>query len=243
MKGSERVNLDRAASIRLMFGKISHRYDLMNMVITLGLEKKWKRYVADIATSSRKGLLLDVGSGTGGISMEAIRMSRFFSVISLDFSLPMMKMGRLRQREAGVNLCSGDALMLPFADKTFDAVTSGYLIRNVSNPLAAFREQYRVLKPGGKAVCLETSPPGFTRLSPIIRWYLRSVIPLLGRAVGRDRDAYGYLAATTESFMRPDALASLMAEAGFEKIWYKGMMLDTQMIHVGIRPDCNKLDV
>ncbi len=223
--------------INRMFGRISGRYDLMNKLITLGREGRWKRLVARLAASPGQLRLLDVGSGTGGIAFEARRLNPSLEVIALDFSIPMMEKGRLKEMGTTIGWCAGDAMNLPFADMIFDAVTSGYLIRNVSDPLLAFREQYRVLSPGGRLVCLDTTPPRNARFAPAIRWYLRLVIPMLGSLIAGDRSAYGYLASSTESFMTPEEVAGIMTEAGFEKIRYMPQMLGTQMIHTGIRPE------
>lgn len=222
--------------IRQMFGRISGRYDLMNKLITMGMEGRWKRLVAQLAVSPRRSRLLDVGSGTGGVALEARRINPSLEVIALDFSIPMMEKGRLKDGKAQIGWCAGDALNLPFADMTFDAVTSGYLIRNVSDPLFAFMEQYRVLRPGGIVVCLDTSPPGSARLAPAVKWYLRLVIPMLGSLIAKDRSAYGYLASSTEGFMTPEEVAGIMTEAGFENVRYRPQMLGTQTIHTGIRP-------
>ncbi|PIP45893.1 MAG: hypothetical protein COX16_10935 [Deltaproteobacteria bacterium CG23_combo_of_CG06-09_8_20_14_all_51_20] len=230
---------DSKQGIRQMFGRISGRYDLMNKLITMGMEGRWKRLVARLAASPGQSMLLDVGAGTGGIALEARRINPSLEVIALDFSIPMMEKGRLKEMGATIGWCAGDALNLPFGDMIFDAVTSGYLIRNVPGPLLAFKEQYRVLRPGGRVVCLDTSPPGSARLAPAVKWYLRLVIPMLGSLIAGDRSAYCYLASSTESFMTPEEVAGIMTKAGFENVRYWPQMLGTQMILTGIRPEAD----
>ncbi|MCZ7542727.1 MAG: class I SAM-dependent methyltransferase [Anaerolineae bacterium] len=129
-----------------------------------------------------------------------------------------------------------DALALPFADATFDAATSGYLLRNVIDPTAAFREQARVVKPGGRVVCLDTSPPPENALRPFIMIHLRYVIPLLGRLVAGDSAAYNYLPESTQAFKTPEELAAIMRAAGLVDVRYRPFMFGTMAVHVGARP-------
>lgn len=219
--------------IRDMFGRIASGYDLMNAVMTFGMDRVWKLKVASLAQRS-EGMILDLGAGTGDIAIRAKRLSPGCTVIAVDFTPEMMRRGMSRYGGADLLWFGGDALHLPFKDQTFDAVTSGYLIRNVADPLEAFREQQRVLKPGGRVVCLDTSPPGHGPMAPFIRWYLRRCIPLMGSLI--DGRAYHYLASSTQAFMEPESLASVMAQAGFERIWFKSLMLGTQTIHAGLKP-------
>jgi demethylmenaquinone methyltransferase/2-methoxy-6-polyprenyl-1,4-benzoquinol methylase len=221
------------SSIREMFGRIAPGYDLMNAVMTFGMDRAWKMKVASLALSPG-GMILDVGAGTGDIAMGVKRLSPGSTVIALDFTAEMMNKGRGRSMGADIVWCGGDALHLPFRNRSFDAVTSGYLIRNVPDPLEAFREQRRVLKPGGRVVCLDTSPPKQGPMAPFIRWYLRGCIPLMGSLI--DGRAYRYLASSTQAFMEPERLASVMAKAGFERIWFRPLMFGTQTIHVGVKP-------
>ena len=148
----------------------------------------------------------------------------------------MMVTGRTRLPQAAVHWCGADALALPFADNTFDAVTSGYLIRNVVDISRAFREQVRVVRPGGTVVCLDTSPPPAGPLQPLITLYLRTVIPLAGRLIGGDREAYCYLPESTRQFLPPEALAARMQAAGLAKIGVCRRMLGTVALLYGTKP-------
>jgi demethylmenaquinone methyltransferase/2-methoxy-6-polyprenyl-1,4-benzoquinol methylase len=182
------------------------------------------------------GRLLDLASGTGDIALEALASEREATVVAADFSLGMMRVGRARPGGARVLWCAADALALPFADGTFDAVTSGYLLRNVADRVGAFREQARVVRPGGRVVCLDTSPPPPSPLRPLVRLYLRRIIPLLGRLVAGDRAAYAYLSASTEGFKTPAELAAIMREAGLADVRHRSFMGGTIAVHVGVRP-------
>ena len=125
----------------------------------------------------------------------------------------------------------------PFPDATFEAVTSGYLVRNVFDVRRAFREQLRVVKPGGRVVCLDTSPPPPHVLRPLVLVYLKVLIPLLGYLVARDIQAYTYLPDSTKAFLTPARLISVMESAGFQNVRHRQFMLGTQVACVGVRPE------
>jgi demethylmenaquinone methyltransferase/2-methoxy-6-polyprenyl-1,4-benzoquinol methylase len=197
----------KRTEIKGMFDRLSGHYDLLNRMITFGFDAMWRRRVIEKAHLFPGGRLLDVGAGTGDIAFTALRKEPSVRVTAADFSYGMIRRGRSRPGGDRIPWCSADALRLPFADKTFDAVTSGYLIRNVVNPRRALQEQFRVLKPGGFVVCLETSPPKRNLLRPLILIHLKYIIPLLGRLVGGNKAAYTYLPDTTRGFMKPHQLA------------------------------------
>jgi len=227
----------KAAGVQAMFDDIAGRYRLMNRLMTFGRDAAWRRTVVEEAALPARGRLLDVASGTGDIAIEALGRSSGLLAVGADFSLEMMRAGKQRAEGAAVSWCAADALDLPFPDGTFDAVTSGYLIRNVTDPEAAFREQLRVLSPGGRAVCLDTSPPPPSPLWPFILLYLRRVIPLLGRVVAGAGDAYTYLTRSTESFKDPGELAGIMGRAGLVDVRYRLFMFGTMAVHAGRRPE------
>ena len=147
-----------------------------------------------------------------------------------------MLMGQRKQNGRRVTWAAADALALPFEDACFDAVTSGYLIRNVSDARQAFTEQARVVKPGGRVVCLETSPPPEGPLKPLLLLFLNRLIPLLGQLVSGNRPAYTYLPQTTQNFLSPEKVAATMRSAGLTNIRYRQFMFGTIAVHVGVRP-------
>lgn len=219
-----------------MFGEISARYDLMNRLMTFDRDRNWKREVIRRARLQPGHRLLDVGTGTGGVAFEARKRCPQIQVTAVDFTRAMLEIARRRDPENCVSWCQADALSLPFGKETFDAVTSGYLIRNVPHPLQAFEEQLRVLKPGGRIVCLDTSPPPAGPFAPFIRFYLRRVIPFLGEIIAGNRSAYTYLPETTQAFFKPQRLAALMRKAGFEQVSHRQFMFGTITVHAGERP-------
>ena len=224
------------ASIRSMFGQIAGHYDLMNTLMTFGRDRVWRSCVVQEARLPAGGRLLDAGAGTGSIALEAFAKDPSLDITASDFTLAMMRVGRSRSGGGRVKWCGADALALPFAEDCFDAVTSGYLLRNVADPKRAFYEQYRVLKPGGRVVCLDTSPPPEGPLKPFVQFFLKSVIPLLGQLISGNRSAYTYLPQSTEAFMSPAELAAGMAAAGFVQIRYRQFMFGSMAIHVGTKP-------
>ena len=228
---------ERATYIREMFGQISDRYDLMNRFMALGQDRAWRRQAVSAAALPPGGLLLDAGSGTGDIALEALRRDSTLRVMAVDFSTQMMQMGRRRPGGQRIFWCHTDALELPFPDATFDAVTSGYLVRNVIDVRRALKEQIRVVKPGGRVVCLETSPAQRNAFRPFVLFHLKFVIPLLGTLIARNRAAYMYLPKSTQAFMTPEQLAGIMESIGLKDVSYHRFMLGTMIVHVGVRPE------
>ena len=227
----------KAGEIRQMFNRIARRYDLMNRLMTLGRDQAWRRYVVVQAAVPPGGRLLDVATGTGDIAFQARQQERTIEAVGLDFAVEMVRTGRRRPGGHLVRWCQGDALALPFPDASFDAVTSGYLLRNVDDLAGAFQEQLRVVRPGGRIVALDTTPPPPNWLRPLIRFHLHWVIPLLGRLVAGDIAAYNYLPSSTEAFYSADELVSMMEAAGLEDVTYRTFMLGTVAVHTGRRPE------
>ena len=239
---------EKAAYVNRMFAEIAPRYDLMNRLMTGGQDVAWRRELIGLCDLPPHGLLLDVGTGTGDIAKEALRQQPGITAIGCDFTYEMMAAG-MRKSEIGMRndhatrntqyairntqFTQGDALRLPFADDTFDAVTSGFLLRNVTDVDAALREQVRVTKPGGKVICLETAPPSQVMLGPAVRFYMFRVLPVLGKLISPRGSAYQYLPNSTRTFPEPDLLALKMERAGLKNVFYRRKMLGTVAIHVG----------
>ncbi|MFH1980438.1 MAG: ubiquinone/menaquinone biosynthesis methyltransferase [Pseudomonadota bacterium] len=227
---------DWGRQIQTMFSRISPHYDLMNRLMTFGQDTAWRRAVVAAAAIPAGGQVLDIGAGTGGIGREIVSDSGNRRVVCADFTPEMMQVGRRRARGDRLLWCAADALHLPFADNTFDAVVSGYLIRNVRSAEAAFREQVRVTAPGGRVVCLDTTPPPQTVISPMVRVFMTRIIPLMGRFISGDDAAYTYLPESTHRFLLPPALAAVMRRAGLIRLRWRTLMFGTMAIHAGQKP-------
>jgi demethylmenaquinone methyltransferase/2-methoxy-6-polyprenyl-1,4-benzoquinol methylase len=221
-------------AVQDMFARIAGRYDLMNRLMTAGRDQAWRRRVVDLAALPSGGCLLDLGSGTGAIAFEALRRRPDALVVGADFTLEMMRLGQRRAAPTPAWV-GADALRLPFPENTFDAVTSGFLMRNVVDVEAGFAEQRRVVKPGGRVVCLETSPPPDNALRPFIDFYLQRVIPVLGHLVTGQAEAYRYLPACTRAFLTPEALGAIMEGVGLRQVRYERWMFGTIAILVGVK--------
>jgi len=224
---------ERARYVQSMFARIAGRYDTMNRLMTGGQDLKWRRYVIEQAQLPAGGRLLDIATGTGDIAYEGLQQTPDLLAVGGDFTVEMMQVGKRIPERWSILWVGADTLALPFADDTFDAVTSGFLMRNVIDVPAAFREQMRVTKPGGRVVVLESSPPKQNVLRPFIAIHLNYVIPTLGKLITGEADAYRYLPDSTRQFQSPESLAEIMRQTGFTNVTYKLFMFGTIAVHVG----------
>ena len=221
---------ERASYVQGMFTKIARRYDLMNRIMTGGQDVRWRKRVIELARLRSNSSLLDLGTGTGDLAREALTQFPQANVIAADFTLEMMRVGK---QNGDLNFSAADALHLPFNSDSYDAVVSGFLMRNVIDLQKAIQEQYRVLKKGGRMVILDTTRPKKNILSPFIWLHMHFVIPTLGGLLTGEKDAYRYLPETTEGFVTAEELASRMAAVGFKKLDFQRYMFGTIAIHWG----------
>jgi demethylmenaquinone methyltransferase/2-methoxy-6-polyprenyl-1,4-benzoquinol methylase len=218
-----------------MFDTIADRYDLMNKVMTLGQDERWRTFVVDQCGAVEGGWLLDLACGTGEIAVQLKKRNPRSRVVGADFSRNMLARAARNFDVAGIDWQACDANQLPYRDSTFEAVSFGYLLRNVDDCLAVLKEVYRVLAVGGRAVCLDTTPPAKNLLYPFIRLYLAVVIPLLGKLIARDQSAYAYLTGSTMDFHDAGTLTDLFGQAGFKNVSHKKFMFGTIAVHWGIK--------
>jgi demethylmenaquinone methyltransferase/2-methoxy-6-polyprenyl-1,4-benzoquinol methylase len=214
-----------------MFGRIAPRYDLMNTLMTGGQDSCWRRIVADSLVLGDLAQVLDVGTGTGKLAEAVRRAKPGARVTGVDFTLPM-----LRQAPSDLLVAGADALKLPFADETFDAVVSGFVMRNLADVPAGLAEQARVLRPGGQLVVMETTPGPPNLLRPLFRLYFRRIVPLLGQLIAGDESAYTYLPESTLAFLEPDRLAGVLREAGLIDVQIRRLALGSVAVTVARKP-------
>jgi demethylmenaquinone methyltransferase / 2-methoxy-6-polyprenyl-1,4-benzoquinol methylase len=213
--------------VRRMFDRIAPVYDAMNRLMTAGLDRRWRRETAASVVGPGDEVL-DVCCGTGDLALAAAAAGGV--VTGLDFSEPMLERARAKAPE--VEWVSADALALPFAGGSFDAVTIGFGLRNLANAERGLEEMRRVLRPGGRVAILEiTRPRGL--LSPFYRFWFDGVIPLAGKLLPGG-SAYSYLPASVRRFPDPQGLAKLMDEAGFEEIRWRLFAGGIVALHTGV---------
>lgn len=223
--------------VRQMFDDIAPRYDLLNSVLSAGIHKGWRGFATRCACLETGNSVLDVCSGTGEWTPSLRRaVGPDGLVMAADFSLPMLQFGDIKFRHETAQEVQADASVLPFADKSFDAVTIGFGIRNVADRDKAFREMARVLKSGGRAVCLEFSQPPAGVFRTGYELHARYVMPPLGGAISGRPDAYAYLPASVARFDSREQLADRMRGAGLSPVRWVNLTFGLVCVHVGVKP-------
>ncbi len=226
----------KAAYVEQMFSRIAAGYDRMNGALTLGMDRGWRDLTASSLQLPPNGFALDVGTGTGDfLPVLAAAMPRGF-VVGVDFALPMMQAGLPKTQSARSCFAAADALVLPFADNTFDAITTGFVMRNVVDIPRAFAEMCRVARPGALIGCLEVARPEQPLLRIGHQLYFQRLVPLLARALGGDATAYTYLPQSARAFPPPPALAQIMRDAGWADVSYRLLGFGAAALHIGTKP-------
>ena len=228
---------EKARYVRAMFDDIAPRYDLLNSLLSAGIHHGWRVFATRCAALKTGDSVLDVCSGTGD---WAVRLRQAVGptglVAAADFSLPMLQNGAARFARNGVGEVQGDASRLPFAADSFDAATVAFGIRNVADRDKGFAEMTRVVRPGGRVVCLEFSqpPPGPFRTAYAL--HSRYVMPAVGGKVSGRPDAYAYLPASVALFDTRQQLADRMREAGLAEVRWVDLTFGLVCVHVGVKP-------
>jgi demethylmenaquinone methyltransferase / 2-methoxy-6-polyprenyl-1,4-benzoquinol methylase len=223
---------DHAANVKGLFTRIAERYDLMNRLITGWQDVQWRNHVIQLAGLEPGSRLLDIGTGTGDLARSALRECPDVRLAAVDFTPAMMQVG---QKKGYLPFLAADAVALPFPDGIFDAVISGFLMRNVGDRDKALQEQFRVLKKDGRIVVLDTTRPVRNLFSPLVWFHMHVIIPVLGRLITGAEDAYRYLPESTEQFLTAERLAEKIEAAGFSVIRFRRYMFGTIAIHQAIK--------
>jgi demethylmenaquinone methyltransferase/2-methoxy-6-polyprenyl-1,4-benzoquinol methylase len=238
---------DASKKVREMFTQIAPRYDLLNHLLSLQLDRLWRARTArrlQPILDRPDALVLDLCCGTGDLAFALARAGKA-RIVGADFAHPML----VRAREKSAALApppnriaappmpffEADALRLPFAGASFDLVTSAFGFRNLANYEAGLREIQRVLKPDGTIAILEFTEPPDGLLGDFYRWYFCKVLPRIGGLISGDRSAYTYLPKSVARFFRPPELAALMSAAGYQSVDYRAWTLGTVALHTALR--------
>ena len=228
----------RAEKVNDLFGAIARRYDLLNDVLSLGLHRRWKRRVAELASVKPGDRTLDLCCGTGDISFALA--ARGAEVTGLDFSEKMLAVAEKRKAEGekAVNpkFVPGDAMKLPFSDGSFDAVTVGYGLRNLSSWEAGLREMVRVAKPGGRLVVLDFGKPAGALWRGIYFGFLRLVVPCMGLVFCGNAKAYAYILESLKHYPGQRILAAKMRELGLADTRIINLLGGAMSINCGVKP-------
>jgi demethylmenaquinone methyltransferase/2-methoxy-6-polyprenyl-1,4-benzoquinol methylase len=223
-----------------VFSEVAHLYELVNHVLTFGLDIPWRKRAAQVAASGGGSHWLEVCSGTGemAVNLQKLAGSGTKIVVS-DFSLPMVSRAAEKDELRETTISLTDSQELPFPDNTFDLVTISFATRNITpnreRLLVFFREFHRVLKPGGRFVNLETSQPSSTPVRIAFRFYTKQVIKLIGRIISGSKTGYAYLAHTVPRFFNAETLSDILYESGFSKVNYITMTFGAVAIHKAVK--------
>jgi len=237
-----RAQLDkRPGEVAAMFDQIAERYDLLNDVLSFGQDRWWRRVVAATVAARPGERVLDLAAGTGTSSRTFTTAGAF--CIACDFSVGMLRVGARKaaggQQPPGagpVRFVAGDALRLPFADASFDAVTISFGLRNVADPDAALAEMLRVTRPGGRLVICEFGHLQQPALDAFYGRYLTAALPAVAKRLSPASEAYAYLAESIKDWPRQEELARRMGEAGWTAIRWRNLTLGVVAVHAARRP-------
>ena len=223
-------------NVRRLFDSIAQRYDLLNHLLSGGVDFYWRRAAIDALASAQPNRILDVATGTADLALAALRLNPV-EVVGVDISDMMLEVGRRKlvsRNAAGkIRLEKGEAEHLQFADNQFDAAMVAFGARNFDNLVEGLSEMRRVLKPGGKMVVLEFSKPRRTPFKQLYFFYFRNILPLIGRMISNDREAYQYLPDTVMQFPDGEAFVRILGEVGFSSITERPLTFGIVTIYCG----------
>ncbi|HSK08912.1 MAG TPA: bifunctional demethylmenaquinone methyltransferase/2-methoxy-6-polyprenyl-1,4-benzoquinol methylase UbiE [Vicinamibacterales bacterium] len=225
----------RPSRVAGMFDAIAARYDLLNHLLSAGLDRRWRRRAIRSLSLTGTEIVLDVCTGTADLALEAGRRGAR-RVIGVDFAGEMLRLGARKVGAAAVSLVRGDATCLPVRSGAADAATVAFGIRNVERPDAALAEMFRVLRPGGRVAILEFSIPASPLVRALYLPYFRHVLPRVGRFISGHGTAYTYLPASVGAFIAPPVMAASLDRAGFQQVKASSLTLGVVTLYTALRP-------
>lgn len=225
---------DNARRVREMFARISPRYDLLNHLLSGNIDRRWRRRVVRklLPQLPQDASVLDVACGTGDLSIEIFEAKQS-RVVGIDFCRPMLEVAQTKTQ--AIPFVEGDALRLPFADRSFDLVTIAFGLRNLSSWERGLRELQRVLKPNGWAAILEFSQPTVSGLRHVLAFYYARLLPQIGGWLSGSRSAYEYLPDSISKFPNQEELAAMMRDTGFDNVTFENLTGGVAALHLGER--------
>lgn len=231
---------EKGRDIRDMFDSIAPRYDFLNRLLSLGIDRRWRTYAVRQLRVPEGGLVLDVATGTGDVALEiASHTPESVRIVGEDFTRGMLTVCKEKIEASAfrnrIFLVNAPCEAMPHPDRIFDGVTIAFGIRNVVDRMTGLREMFRVLKPGGRVVILEFSSPRNRLIKPLYQFYFRRVLPCLGGLFSR-RSAYQYLPDSVQEFPDQETFKALMNEAGFSDLCHVDLTFGIATVYVGVRP-------
>lgn len=247
--GSKPLLDKREVRIQRMFGQIAPWYDFLNHLLSLNIDRSWRRKTARIVPPkpAEHGPILDLCTGTGDLALTYDRTANgAVPIVGADFCGEMLTRARAKAQHAGVaervTFVEADAQLLPFADGTFQLVTNAFGLRNITDTNRGLAEMFRVLRPGGKVAVLEFSKPRHWLFGRLYRWYFRYLLPLVGQLLSRSEEsAYRYLPESALRFPDNEALADLMRASGFTEVTFQPFTFGIATLYVGVKPSDGNL--
>jgi demethylmenaquinone methyltransferase/2-methoxy-6-polyprenyl-1,4-benzoquinol methylase len=239
MQENDQIRRSPRHEVEAMFDSISPHYDLLNRVLSLGTDRRWRRRAIDlIGRHVTPSHILDVATGTGDLAIAAMKLAPE-KITGIDISNEMLAIGRRKvetlRLTGRIEMLRGDSLSMDFADGTFDVAMSAFGVRNFEETLTGLREMHRVIRPGGMVMVLEFSKPSWFPMKQIYGFYFRRILPRIGRSVSGDPGAYSYLPESVKTFPDNEAFLDLLREAGFEKARQKRLTGGIASIYYGFR--------
>lgn len=223
-----------------MFDSISHRYDLLNHLLSLNIDKRWRKKAIKLLASHHPESILDIATGTADFALAATRLKPI-KITGIDLSEGMLNIGRQKIKKKGlsgsIELLKADSEELPFKDSSFDAVVVGFGVRNFENLEKGLSEIFRVLKPGGIFIVLEFSRPRKAFFKQLYFFYFKNILPMLGRLVSKDNSAYTYLPESVNEFPDGDSFVSILEKTGYQNCSWHPQTLGIASIYKTQKPE------
>lgn len=223
-------NVSKTAQVEEMFDHIAHRYDFLNRLLSLGIDKLWRKKAVRLLKKNNPKIILDVATGTGDFAFESLTISPQ-KIIAYDLSENMLAEGRKKavtdDIEHVIEFVKGDSEKIPYPDHSFDAVTIGFGVRNFEHLHTGLQEIYRVLRPQSSGVILEVSQPHHPVVRTMYSLYFKRIIPLVGKYFSRDSRAYSYLPESVQAFPQGKDFVKILETVGFKKVYWKPLTLGT----------------